>query len=82
MTPTGPPDDLPLTKVAAKAIAAVRLVSESDSAVAEKWALMNEIRRRGTSAIQRIEALFHARLGEIVTTRDIEYVSRISSGPR
>lgn len=60
-----------------------RLLSiDPDSAVAEKWALMNEIRRRRTSAIQRIEALFRTRLGEIVTTRDIEYVSRISSGPR
>jgi len=55
---------------------------DPDSAVAEKWSLMNEIRRRRTSAIQRIEALFRARLGEIVTTRDIEYVSKISSGPR
>ncbi len=55
---------------------------DPDSAVAEKWALMNEIRRRDTSAIQRIEALFRSRLGEIVTTRDIEYVAKISSGPR
>ncbi len=60
-----------------------RLLSiDPDSTVAEKWALMNEIRRRDTSAIQRIEALFRSRLGEIVTTRDIEYVARISSGPR
>lgn len=60
-----------------------RLVSiDPDSTVAEKWALMNEIRRRDTSVIQRIEALFRSRLGEIVTTKDIEYVAKISSGPR
>ena len=60
-----------------------RLLSiDPDSVVAAKWALMNEIRRRRASAYQRIEALFRVRLGEIVTTRDIEYVSKISSGPR
>ena len=60
-----------------------RLLSiEPNPAVAKKWTVMNEIRRRGTSAFQRIEALFRARLGEIVTTKDIVYVSKISSGPR
>lgn len=58
------------------------LAIDPDSTVAAKWTLMNEIRRCSTSAFQRIEALFRARLGEIVTTRDIEYVSKISSGPR
>lgn len=51
-------------------------------AVAEKWSLMNEIRSRRTSALERIEALFRSRIGEIVTTSDVEYVSKISSGPR
>lgn len=56
--------------------------SEPDPAVAAKWRLMNEIRGRRTSALERIEALFHSRVGEIVTTSDIEYVAKISSGPR
>jgi hypothetical protein len=56
--------------------------AEPNVVVAEKWRLMNEIRRRRSSALERIEALFRARVGEIVTTNDIEYVSRISSGPR
>lgn len=55
---------------------------EPNPDVATKWALMHEIRGRRTSALQRINALFGARLGEIVTTRDIQYVSKISSGPR
>lgn len=55
---------------------------EPNAAVAEKWKLMNEIRGRRVSALQRIETLFRSRVGEIVTTGDIEYVAKISSGPR
>jgi hypothetical protein len=55
---------------------------DPDAAVAEKWKLMNEIRGRRVSALQRIETLLRSRLGQIVTTGDIEYVSKISSGPR
>lgn len=54
---------------------------EPDADVARKWAVMNEIRRRKVSAFDRIQMLFEARLGEIVTTPEIEYVSKISSGP-
>ena len=60
-----------------------RLLSpEPDVDIAEKWTVMNEIRRRSASAIERIEALFYLRLGKVVTTSEIEYVSKISSGPR
>lgn len=56
--------------------------TEPNVAVAEKWRLMNEIRGRRVSAFQRIELLFRSHAGEIVTTGEIEYVSKISSGPR
>ena len=58
------------------------LALEPDPAVAEKWKLMNEIRGRPSSALSRIETLFRERIGEIVTTSDIQYVAKISDAPR
>jgi hypothetical protein len=43
---------------------------------------MNGIRRRPGAGRDRIAALFEAFVGQVVTTEEIAYVSRIPSGPR
>lgn len=58
------------------------LALDPDPEVAEKWRLMNEIRGQPSSALSRIEELFRARIGEVVTTAEVEYVAKISEGPR
>jgi biotin operon repressor len=49
---------------------------------AAKWQLLNSTRRRPGSAEDRIRALLEARVGEVVTRDDIDYVARIREGIR
>lgn len=55
---------------------------EPDLARASSWALVNTIRRRSGSGKSRIEALFEARVGEVVDRQQIDYVSKIGSAAR
>lgn len=55
---------------------------EPDSGRAEYWRELNEIRGRQVSARDRVEALFVARVGEVVTRDEIDYVGRIKEASR
>ncbi len=54
----------------------------SDEAVAERWRVLNGIRRREGNARDRIRALLVARVGEIVNRDELDYVARIKEGSR
>ncbi|MBA3866397.1 MAG: HNH endonuclease [Solirubrobacterales bacterium] len=49
---------------------------------AETWNVENEIRRREGSGMDRIAALFEARVGEVVDRKQIDYVSKIAESAR
>jgi biotin operon repressor len=49
---------------------------------AAQWRLANSIRRRKGGAVERIQAFLMARVGEIVTRDEIDYVARIKEGSR
>ena len=55
---------------------------EPDAARASRWKLLNGIRKRKGSGRDRIEALFEARVGEIVSRDELDYVARIKEGVR
>ena len=60
-----------------------RLASlERNEEEAALWRLMNSIRRRPGSAKDRIAALLEARVGEILTRDDMDYVAKIKEGSR
>jgi hypothetical protein len=55
------------------------LVSTTPDADAKrKWTITNSIRRQGGSATDRILALLKANVGEVITSEQLAYVSRIS----
>lgn len=56
--------------------------TEPDAEAAALWKLLNGIRRRKGSGRDRIAALFEARVGEIVTREEMDYVARIKEGVR
>ena len=49
---------------------------------ASRWQLMNAIRRRPGSAKDRVAALLEARVGEVLTRDDLDYVAKIKEGSR
>jgi biotin operon repressor len=55
---------------------------EPDAEAAALWGLLNSIRRRKGSARERIAALFEARVGDVVTRDQLDYVARIAEGVR
>ena len=55
---------------------------DPDEERAARWRTLNRIRRIRGSASIRLRALFEAFVGEVVTTSDLIYVSKIASGPR
>ena len=55
---------------------------EPNAEAAALWSLLNSIRRRTGSARDRIAALFQARVGEVVTREQLDYVARIAEGVR
>jgi 5-methylcytosine-specific restriction endonuclease McrA len=57
-------------------------VEEPDLERASNWAVANTIRRREGSGKSRIEALFEARVGEVVDRQQVDYVSKIGSAAR
>ncbi|HMN42260.1 MAG TPA: HNH endonuclease signature motif containing protein [Phycisphaerales bacterium] len=56
--------------------------AEPDDAAAARWGVLNEIRQRPGGARLRVGQLFEAFVGEVVTNKDIDYVSRIAEGVR
>jgi hypothetical protein len=56
--------------------------SAPDPALRERWRRINQIRRRGGSATDRLAAFFRAHVGETVTGDELFYVSRVNSFPR
>jgi biotin operon repressor len=54
----------------------------ADAESAATWRSANEIRRRPGSAKDRILAFLIARVGEVVTRDDLDYVARIKEGSR
>jgi hypothetical protein len=56
--------------------------SEPNLKTAELWKLLNGIRRRKGGARDRIAALFEARVGEVVSREQLDYVGRIAEGVR
>jgi 5-methylcytosine-specific restriction endonuclease McrA/biotin operon repressor len=56
--------------------------SAPDEAAAQQWRVLNGIRRREGNARDRIRALFEARVGEVVTRDELDYVARIKEGSR
>ena len=56
--------------------------SEPDEEAVERWRVLNGIRRREGNARDRIRALFEARVGEVVTRDELDYVARIKEGSR
>jgi 5-methylcytosine-specific restriction endonuclease McrA len=56
--------------------------SEPDVAAAERWSVLNGIRRREGNARERIRALLEARVGEVVTRDELDYVAKIKEGSR
>lgn len=56
--------------------------AEPDFAKASAWGLENAIRRRSGSGSSRIAAFFEASVGEVVTRKQIDYVSKIGSAAR
>jgi biotin operon repressor len=55
---------------------------EANEEVAKRWRLANFIRRSKGSATHRIRSFFEARVGEVVTRDEIDYVARIKEGAR
>ena len=55
---------------------------DPDEERAARWRTLNRIRRMSGSASLRLRALFESFVGEVVTTSDLIYVSKIPSGPR
>jgi hypothetical protein len=55
---------------------------EPDADAAALWKLLNGIRRREGSGRDRIATLFEARVGEVVTREQMDYVARIKEGVR
>jgi hypothetical protein len=55
---------------------------EPDFTKASAWALENAIRRRPGSGSSRIAAFFAANVGNVVTRKQIDYVSKIGSAAR
>jgi hypothetical protein len=55
---------------------------EPDTEQADSWRELNEIRGRKGSGRSRVEALFEARVGEVVTRGQVDYVSNIKEGSR
>jgi hypothetical protein len=55
---------------------------EPNAEAASLWQLLNSIRRRAGSGRDRIAALFEARVGEVVTREQMDYVARIAEGVR
>jgi hypothetical protein len=55
---------------------------QRDEEEAALWRLMNSIRRRPGSAKDRIAALLAARVGEVLTRTDLDYVAKIKEGSR
>jgi biotin operon repressor len=53
---------------------------EPDVERARRWQLMNEIRRRPGSAVDRVEALLSSLAGEVVSREEVEYVARTRDG--
>jgi len=53
-----------------------------DAERAGHWQLANSIRRRRGSATERIKAYLTARVGEVVTRDEIDYVAKIKEGSR
>jgi hypothetical protein len=58
------------------------LDSTPDGHAAERWRLMNEIRRRPGSAINRISDFLAANVGVVLRREDIDYVANIAEGSR
>ena len=58
------------------------IASEPDEEAAQRWHVLNGIRRREGNARDRIRALFEARVGEVVTRDELDYVARIKEGSR
>jgi 5-methylcytosine-specific restriction endonuclease McrA len=62
---------------------AYRLESaEPDEGRAREWQLANEIRRRPGSGLSRISAFLEAKVGQVVTREQLDYVARIKEGSR
>lgn len=55
---------------------------DRDESSAETWRMANEIRRRKGGARARIEEFLVARVGEVVTREQIDYVANIKEGVR
>ena len=56
--------------------------STPDAQRAAVWKTANVIRRQPGSALERIEALFDANVGEVVDREQIDYVGKIAEGSR
>lgn len=56
--------------------------SEADEERAREWRLANDIRRRPGSGLSRISAFLEAKVGEVVSREQLDYVARIKEGSR
>lgn len=66
-------DGYPITELGNSSYRLERL--EPDEGKARDWQELNALRRRGGSARSRLEALFEARVGEVVSREQIDYVA-------
>jgi len=55
---------------------------EPDEEKALRWQTLNRIRRQGGSGLSRLQAMFEAFVGQVITGEEIAYVGKIPSAPR